>query len=628
MSVMAATVALLLAVSVVGLTLGTQARQSAARSHREATRSGRALRLEQYARDVKQAFGHCEDNLPDRAREVLERLRPAAGEEDLRGFTWHYLYRLCHVGQPPLLGHRGEVYDAVFSPDGRTLATAGQDRTARLWDVATGQIRRVFEGKDAHTDELNWVSISPDGRTLATASDDKTVKIWNAQTGRVLATLAGHAEPVVAAIFSPDGRHVISCGRTGKVCVWETATFREIRSFPVTNPELQAMAISPDGSTLAIAGHGTVIRSLVTGRELARLDRERGQARCAVFSHNGQVVATCGRGAEVELWETGTWRRKSVFQTSDGDLALLAFSPDDQTIAAVGVLGLIYMLPEPQAPRSRSQAAMIGSGALHILPMGRSWRPRVGNRRSSSGTSNATGRGSPIPIPTASISSLTFSQDRAKGPFANRGGRGSVRTSPHHGRPEAAAPGRCRFKITVTDDQGGRICDVAAVSVATNLVHGGLSHSPRGPFGVIPARWRPPGTPKPLPCGNYPPAADSSTIRSPASMASGDLSCGQWVARSGHHDTVFLWNAARGGEPKTFARSNGDAQWFSHLGRIPYRPGVGDGGPTSGTFLAAGPGQDRRRHRDHIASQAFSPDGSILATGDGRGTIILWISRP
>src|SRR5262249_38895728 len=88
--------------------------------------------------------------------DLLDQDVPRGDDEDLRGFEWHYLRRLCQgkkAARQTLRGHESEVYCVSFSPDGRLLATAGKDRTARLWDLKTGQVKAILRG---HTDEVNW----------------------------------------------------------------------------------------------------------------------------------------------------------------------------------------------------------------------------------------------------------------------------------------------------------------------------------------------------------------------------------------------------------------------------------------------------------------------------------------
>ena len=77
----------------------------------------------------------------------------------------------------------------AFSPDGRLLATASEDKTARLWDPATGKNLRTLTG---HTNAVMGVAFSPDGRLLATASWDHTARLWDPATGERLRTLTGH----------------------------------------------------------------------------------------------------------------------------------------------------------------------------------------------------------------------------------------------------------------------------------------------------------------------------------------------------------------------------------------------------------------------------------------------------
>ena len=115
-------------------------------------------------------------------RELLEQHRPKKGESDLRGFEWHYLYRLSHPYPVTVIkGHVDVVLDVAYSPDGKYLASASSDGMVKVWDVQTGQELFTIRGT---VNSRSTVAFSPDGKRLAIHG-----KVWDAQTCQELLTL-------------------------------------------------------------------------------------------------------------------------------------------------------------------------------------------------------------------------------------------------------------------------------------------------------------------------------------------------------------------------------------------------------------------------------------------------------
>jgi WD40 repeat protein len=113
-------------------------------------------------------------------------------------------------------GHQHFVTSLAWSPDGKTLASAGSYYTM-LWDAVTGEPPRMIEGPQLPFVSLAW---SPDGNTLATGSFYGTVGLWESSTGQPRRTLQGHGSTVFSVAWSPDGKILASGSGDGTIRLW------------------------------------------------------------------------------------------------------------------------------------------------------------------------------------------------------------------------------------------------------------------------------------------------------------------------------------------------------------------------------------------------------------------------
>ncbi|MEG4181383.1 AAA-like domain-containing protein, partial [Microcoleus sp. Pol14D6] len=166
--------------------------------------------------------------------------------------------------------HSKSVNSVAFSRDGKTLASASDDNTIKLWNLQTQTEIKTLTG---HSNEVYSVVFSPDGKTLASASKDKTIKLWNLQTQTEIKTLTGHSNAVYSVAFSPDGLTLASASSDKTIKLWNLQTQTEIKTLTGHSNEVYSVAISPDGLTLASASSDKTIKlwNLQTQTEIKTL---------------------------------------------------------------------------------------------------------------------------------------------------------------------------------------------------------------------------------------------------------------------------------------------------------------------------------------------------------------------
>ncbi len=234
-----------------------------------------------------------------------------------------------------LSGHQDRVTRVKFSPDGNLLASTSADKTIKLWSV-DGRLLKTLVG---HRDWVNSVAFSPNGELIASASRDQTIKLWSVN-GTLLKTLQGHSGWVNSVAFSPDGKFLASAGEDKTVKLWRTVDAKLLKTFATHSDRVTSVAFSPDGKMIASASADQTVRLTEISTSIVQiLDGHNAQVNSVAFSPDGKL-ASAGADNTVKLWHSdGTLI--TTLRGHSAEVSEISFSPDGQAVSEAMPKGLI-----------------------------------------------------------------------------------------------------------------------------------------------------------------------------------------------------------------------------------------------------------------------------------------------
>ncbi|GIK58753.1 MAG: hypothetical protein HND44_13435 [Chloroflexi bacterium] len=241
----------------------------------------------------------------------------------------------AETGLEPLVltAHRGGINSLRFNEDGTAVITASNDQSVRVWDSANGEVQQVLT---AFSSAVNVADFHPTQSLVAAATQDTLVRLLNLTTGKQLRPYI-HPDTVNDLAFSPDGTWLATAGQDGVARLWDTASEQVVMELATGAPVATVVFDANGARLVAASGDTAVIWDLTTGESAPPISGHNGLIHHAIFSPNGQRLATAGADGLVKLWDLQSGELVRTFSGHSGPVLWVAFNSDGSQLATASV---------------------------------------------------------------------------------------------------------------------------------------------------------------------------------------------------------------------------------------------------------------------------------------------------
>ncbi len=228
--------------------------------------------------------------------------------------------------------------------------------------LALAQQATVVGTLSGHTDPVYSIAWSPDGKTIATAGFDNTVRLWDAGTRKEIKKFDGHSKLVLTVAFSPDGKELLSGSLDNTAKIWDLPTSGPAKTFGGLSAAPLALAVKPDQKQfVAASGKGVKVHDLTSGAVVKELAGGAGEVSSVAWRGDGNQIASGDQAHTIRLWK-GSFEPDGVIESPSPAVLGLAYLPNNQQLVSAGSDGLarLWQLPvaEPRKIDVKAPAAV------------------------------------------------------------------------------------------------------------------------------------------------------------------------------------------------------------------------------------------------------------------------------